>query len=38
MRINNHLNVIYWRDANMALTWNITGYSKGWELLTETEV
>jgi len=35
---NNCLNAIYWRDANMTLTYNITGYSKGWELVSSTEV
>ena len=30
---NNRLNVIYWRDANMALSYNITAYSKGWEAI-----
>jgi hypothetical protein len=27
------LNVVYWRDANMALSVNCTGYSGGWEIV-----
>lgn len=28
---NNYINVVYWRDANMALSYNVTIYAKGWE-------
>jgi len=29
---NNQLNVVYWRDAQMALSFNCTAYSNGWEI------
>jgi len=28
---NNLLNIVYWRDPNMALAYNMTIYTKGWE-------
>ena len=28
---NSRLNVVYWRDVNMMLAYNITAYTKGWE-------
>ena len=28
---NNCLNIAYWRDQNMAVSYNMTIYSKGWE-------
>ena len=32
--INNYqLNIAYWRNANMALSYNWTAYSKGWEIV-----
>ncbi len=27
--------VVYWRDANMALAFNATAYSKGWQDVKE---
>ena len=29
----NRFTVVYWRDANMAVSYNITAHSKGWELM-----
>ena len=31
--LNNQLNVVYWRDAQMALSFNCTAYSNGWEII-----
>jgi len=28
---NNFINIVYWRDPNMALSFNMTLYAKGWE-------
>ncbi|MDR2943561.1 MAG: hypothetical protein LBU81_00465 [Methanosarcinales archaeon] len=32
------LNVVFWRDANMGLSYNMTGYSKGWEKVSTKEM
>lgn len=29
---NNRFTVVYWREPNMALSYNVTAHSKGWEL------
>ena len=36
--VNNHLSIAYWRDPNMTLTFNITQYSNGWEIVTDRGV
>jgi len=33
---NNNFNVAYWRNANMALSYNWTAYSNGWEIVPTT--
>ena len=31
-------NIVYWRDANMALAFNATAYSSGWETNREVTI
>ena len=33
MAVKTTFNVVYWRDANMALAFNVTAFTKGWETI-----